>query len=283
MSIGIGLCIPNKKHGVNWSSYWTNRHPELKTYITGLTLPLSDAQIIRLGEFIEAIKVGLSIINMSDAFDIMYVLAGETAESSLKNLVKNAFHCTAVNSPTFAQYEGFMGGGAGQMLTNNYNIASSSTRFTQNSASLGVYTRTNNKTGLTLIGCRNTTEGRLTQLNDSDATNVQIGINRSIGTNTRPNANSSGFLIGVRTSSSSEQLYYNGSPLGAAISQPSVGLPNSNLCIMRYGKDDTYDGNSCTEQFSFVFLGRGLNATEVSTLTNAVEAYMDANGKGVIA
>lgn len=281
--IGIGISpLLNRGGGTDWSSYWTTRHTELSTYITGLITPLSDAQIIRLGIFMEAIKTGMSITNLSDAFDLMYILAGETAESSLRNLVKNAHHATAVNSPTFTAFEGFLGGGASQSLTNDYNLQTSSVTFTQNSASLGVYVRTNNKTGLCLLGCRNTTEGRLIQLNDSNGTNAQIGINRDISTSSRTLANSSGFLIGVRTSDTNEQMYHNGSPLGTAISKVSVGLPNSKLGILRYGKDDVYDGTSCNEQISFVFSGRSLNSDDVTALTNAIENYMDANGKGVI-
>ena len=81
-----------------------NAEAELTTYITGLTTPLSSAQLLRLNTLIKTIKTRLSISALSEAFDTIYVLAGETSESSLKNLVKDAHHCTAVNAPTFTQY-----------------------------------------------------------------------------------------------------------------------------------------------------------------------------------
>jgi len=41
-------------------------------------------------------------------------------------------------------------------------------------------------------------------------------------------------------------------------------------------------GLYCTNQISFAFIGGGLTATEARQVTNCIEYYMDALGKGVI-
>ena len=126
----------NGSTGVTASA--TTFEAELTTYITGLATPLSDGQKIKINTLIRSIKTGLSITDLDDAFDVMYILAGETAESSLKNLVKNAHHITAVNAPVWAQFEGYTGANT-KYLDANYNASTQGVTFTQNNASMGVY------------------------------------------------------------------------------------------------------------------------------------------------
>ena len=83
--------------------------PEVTAYIDGLTTPLSSGQLTALNTFVKALKDGLSITLLSEVFDVMYILAGETEESSLRNLIKRAHDAEAVNSPTFTTLEGFTG------------------------------------------------------------------------------------------------------------------------------------------------------------------------------
>ena len=59
---------------------------KLQPTLRGLTTPLSSGQIDKLNTFVAALKSGLSISALSDAFDVMYVLANETAEAGLKTL-----------------------------------------------------------------------------------------------------------------------------------------------------------------------------------------------------
>ena len=125
------------KSGINWSSYWTTQGvAELIAYNAGLATPLSVEQNARLETFIKAVKTGFSSTNLSDDFDVMRFLGGQTAESSLRNLVKNSHHGTAVNSPTFTQYESFKGDGLTSYIDDNYNPSTQAVKYTQNNASL---------------------------------------------------------------------------------------------------------------------------------------------------
>ena len=278
--------IPFQKNAFSFSSYWTTRHPELATYIDGLTTPLSTAQIRRLGEFIEAVKTGLSITNLSDAFDVMYVLAGETAESSLKNLVKNAHHCTAVNSPTFAALEGFTSNGSSSYINTNYNATSDKDNFAQDDASIGCYSRTN-QWSLTL----NSVECGATP-------NPSVGLSYKWGVTNFRNVNSNdsaenvamtstlGMFIGTRPNSITEIFYQNKGIDYQETNKASTGIPNKNIVILC-----TNVGNAVTttplyystKQISFFFQGKCLTQLQADALTDAFEVYMDANGKGVIA
>lgn len=77
-------------------------------YIDGLETPLSSVQVGYINTFIKALYSGLSITALSQFFDAIYILAGETAESSLRNIVKRDYDGIANNSPVFTQYEGFI-------------------------------------------------------------------------------------------------------------------------------------------------------------------------------
>ena len=93
----------------------------------------------------------------------------------------------------------------------------------------------------------------------------------------------SGLIIGSRTSSNIIYYYRNGSP----ISNGSVGMVSNTipdlvvggLCLNNSGSFSLYTGN----QLSLIFYSKSLSSGDVTALTNAFEAYMDSNGKGVIA
>ena len=115
-----------------------SNEPEVDAYLTGLTTPLSGEQVTRINTLVKNLKQGLSVESLSEVFDVMYVLAGETQESSLRNLVKDAHHATGVNSPTFEQYKGFKGNKTSHFVDTNYN-PSTATNYKQNSACMGAY------------------------------------------------------------------------------------------------------------------------------------------------
>ena len=275
------ICVPFGGGGINWSSYWKTRHPELATYTTGLTTPLSEAQIIRLGEFIEALKTGLSITNLSDAFDVMYILAGETAESSLRNLVKDAHYATAVNSPTFTAFEGFISNGTSQYLKTGYIPSVNGSAYLLNSASMGCYTRTNNASAdVVEIGARTAPGNRdaFIQCFAPPANTVKATLNS--GQVIHKAVTSLGFSIGTRTSVNNIKAYRN--KTGTADSDLSYAVPVYEVYILALNQSNIPIVYS-NRQVSFAFMGKGLSDSEVGIIVDAFEAYMDANGKGVIA
>jgi hypothetical protein len=255
---------------------------EVTTYIAGLTTPLSIAQIGLLNTFVAALKSGLSITNLSDAFDVMYILAGETAESSLRNIVKNAHYATAVNSPTFAALEGYTGA-TGKYLDTNYNPSTQGSRYTLNNCSLGVYSRTDANGLYSDIGSRTGTNdytailsryGGVTYMRLHSATNPVIQ---------DAEANSLGMFIVCRNAASEEGLfgYHNKSALSRLNTGNTNNIPNCNIFIGARNNNGTLEQESI-RQLSFACGGRYFSEAEVGVIVDAFETYMDANSKGVL-
>ena len=248
--------------------------PDLLTYIDSLVTPLSEGQLALLNTFIVNLKSGLSIANLSDAFDVMYILAGETAESSLRNMVRRAHDATAVNAPLFTALEGFTGNGINAYINCNYNLLNDSIRYTVYDASLGVYTRTFATIDIMIAGALAGTWMRIS----SSRTWLHINSNDD-APRVYVLAGGAGMRIGslIGTDGTGLFLYMNKNKYGATTAGDINGILNEGVTLLKYS---TYYSPS---QISFAFTGRGFTQSEANIITDVFEAYMDANGKGVIA
>lgn len=137
------------KKDTNYSAYSsgfaTTFQTEMGLYITGLTTPLSNGQKVLLNGFVTSLKEGMGITNLSDVFDVLYVLGGETSESSLKNLVKNAHHGTlqGTPNPAFTAGTGFVSDGSNGYIDTHYNPVTEGDNFTLADGAVGFYSETN--------------------------------------------------------------------------------------------------------------------------------------------
>ena len=263
--IGIRTAIAGSLGGgKSWDS-------DLVTYISGLATPLSSGQLTLLNNFILALKSGLSIINLSDAFDVMYILANETAEAALRNLVKRSHDATAVNNPTFTALEGFTGNGTSSYIDTNYNAATQAINYTLNTCSYGLYLKIlSSVTTGDLFAA--TTTGRIEIIGNNSVTGNRVYLNAlekliSLTKNV-------GMWIDSRLSTTAISRMINKS-YGTETNN-AVIIPDSNVLIQKsaYGYSNS--------QLSFLFIGKDLTQANGNTITDAFEAYMDANGKGVI-
>jgi len=254
--------------------------PEVSTYIDGLVTPLSDGQLALLNNFILTLKAGLSITNLSDAFDVMYILAGETAESSLRNMVRRAHDATTVNAPAYIPFEGFTSNLTSSYINSNYNPFTQGLKFVQDSASWGIYSRTS-RAGIntkTIIG-NNGVYHRMLLFNTSNQ--VTGGVN-SVGYDPVGNITSLGFYIYQRPNNTMCQLSKNGAAFNNALGGSSTPLNvNTFILCTNNGAGSPTGFDDC--QCSIAFIARHFSNAEALVIFNAVEAYMDANGKGVIA
>jgi len=255
---------------------------ELDLYTSGLTTELSIGYLTLLNTFITAVKSGMSITNLSDAFDIMYILANETTEAALRNLVKRLHDATAYNTPTFTALEGYTGNGSSMYIDTNYNANTQGSRYTLDSASMGYYGRLNVTTG-TPFGVFDNGGTTFSIINGRNSSNqFQVRLNTAgagvIGTNYVTGA---GLYIGSRTASNVTNGYTNG-VVGTTKTDLSVSMYNYTHYILAAHRSVGATQYS-TQQVSFAFAGRGLVQAEVTVIKNAFEAFMDANGKGIIA
>ena len=247
--------------------------PEIDAYINGLTTPLSDAQVSKLDTFVTSVKTGLGISALSDAFDVMYILAGETQESSLRNLVKRSHDATIIDSTIFTPFEGVKG--AGGKINTNYNISTQRENVSQNNFSMGFYSRTGGSDDNTIeMGVIISNPYILFQV-AFNGSKCYVEMSNNIGTGIA-NTSRLGFYSASRLNSNNYIVYKNGSQLVVEnILSETIG--NSNLYLL--GANTGYTSNI---QMAFAFAGRGLTENETLALTNAIEAYMDSNGKGVL-
>jgi len=254
----------------------TTYHTELVTYITGLITPLSAGQKTLLNTLISCLKSGLSIANLSDAFDTFYVLAGETEESSLKNLVSNAYHCTKNGAPVFVAGQGFTGS-LGNYLKTGYKAASHSVRYLQDNCSSGVYVRTNVAENASVAGFLNAA-GQGTQVIPRTGLNhYNTSFNSTAtGLNDGLSIDSRGIHISTRVLSTEYKNYIN-KLLKNTPAVASVALVDLEDYILTRN-DNGVSGQVTTRQVSMRFLGKGLNLAELSTITDCFEDYMDDYG-----
>jgi len=273
--------IPFRRGGVIPFSY----EPELLTYIDGLETELSDGQLTLLNNFILTLKAGLSITNLSDAFDVMYILAGETAESSLKNLVKNAHHATAVNAPTFTALEGFTGIPASLThISCNYNPNTEGIRFTRDSAMLGAYGRLNLPNALeTWMGTATTVGGaKYTLMTPRYLDTMYCPVNSGTNPTGANTATTPGIFAAFRDDSTHTRGYRNKTKLVDNAVIASVLVPSNDMVLLCRKINAAFSAYT-TNQLAFAWMGKTITEVQYFSFVDAMEAYMDANGKGVIA
>lgn len=271
MSITIGI---GKNLKVTPTPTPTANEPEVDAYILGLATELSEAQITRLNNFVYCLKNGLSISNLSDAFDVMYIFAGETQESSLRNLIKRANDATLNNAPAWVQYEGFTGNGLNANINSNYNASTQAVVYQLNNASIGAYARLNLAEDKIIMGSNSGTNYtdlvlRLT------TNNFNCRINGGAVSAAVANLDSRGMFITTRIDALTNNFYLN--KVHNSSVKASAAIPNNNITFLcRNGS--FFSSN----QISFGFAGKGLLQSDVNYISDCFEAYMDANGKGVL-
>jgi hypothetical protein len=253
------------------------------TYVSGLTTAISDTQLAYINTFVAGYKSDDGLTNLSDAYDVMYYLGNETAESSLRNLVKRAHDAVAVNSPTFTPYEGWAGDGISSYIDTNYNPATEADNYSLNNASLGVYSRTDAHGLYTDIGLRTGTDDYttiLTRYSANTIIRIHNGVNPSI---TDAESNSLGMFIATRDAAGETGLfgYHNKSALTRTETGNTTNIPNCNIFIGARNYNTTPEQLS-PRQLSFAFAGAHRTQTSVNYLTDRFEALMDSNGKGVL-
>lgn len=269
------LSVNNKK--ISTLSSGITYEPELTTYISGLVTPLSDEQKGLLNTMILSIKTGMNINALSDAFDYLHILAGETEESSLRNLVKRSFDCTKINSPSFTQYEGYSGDANVKCITTNFTPSTNAVAASQDNNGFGVYIRTSRAySGLKRHGAYSgstytyvyplATASSARSTNNGSSTNSSYSTSVSRGLTSSLRYGSDGFYTARNKS------------IGTMLSSVSTGMVAVKMWYMAANGLGTYD----EAQIAWGWYGKALSQAELNVLFDAVETYLDARGKGVV-
>jgi len=257
------------------------KNAETTLYLTGQTV--TPAQATRIDNFITMLKDSLQITALSSKFDVMYLLANESATLGLRNLVKRSHDATAVNSPTFTAYEGFVSNGTTSYIKTNYTVSTDGINFTLNSASIGAYSRTNNKGLLIPIGARTLSNTGRNYFYVHSDNKYYATVNQTATEVGEIITRADGMMVVSRVNSTEFKRYIKNSTdnVSATTSVVSTQVPEVQFYLLALNTANV-PGLYCTNQISFAFIGGGLTVTEARQVTNCIEYYMDALGKGVI-
>ena len=209
--------------------------------------------------------------------DALWVFAQTTSAGALKNWVTPGTHdCSLVNAPAFTALEGFAGNGTTSYINSNFSPSVDGVNYTQNSASYGLYSRTDANISKTDMGCEGAGGDNYIRARLSGNINWRVN---SGATSTQAIADSLGMYIASRPDSANQNLYKNKTEYTAAVAAGS--LVSEDFFI---GAQNASGSPSLlsTRQISMAFVGAALTQSDVNILTDAFEVYMDSNNKGVI-
>lgn len=242
--------------------------PETSALIARFTTPPTAARTALIDSLIRSLKTA----GLWTKLDAFYILAAETAQAAQRNWIADAYNLTPVSSPTFTTDRGYAGNASTAHLTTGLNPTTSGGKYTQNNASLGSWSRTDNNLAYCDIGVISTTivgsiRPRVTNLL-SASTNATAS-NPAIAT-------SSGLSAWSRTAGSVAEVYKNGVSL-LADTTTSLGLPNASFVLLARGTTTTPDQFSGNE-IAAAFIGQGLSDAEHASMYTAVNTYLTAVG-----
>lgn len=224
---------------------------------------ISTGRKVLVNKFIKDLKSDLAISRLSDAFDVLYLLAHENQVAALTNLVKDAHHGIAFNSPTFTTDRGFTGNGSSAYINTNYNPSTQGVAYTLNSASFGIYSRN----ALTGAPIGSGTRSYLFQSGPTTSARINGGeVAATSGT--------SGFYACDRSSSSRIDIYKGGVSIANDV-DVSAGFDNANMTIL------TLNTSYSTSQLAMGYVGKSFTASNSIKLNNCIEWFLDAIGAGV--
>jgi hypothetical protein len=213
--------------------------------------------------------------------DALYIFAAHTngASEALINWINPGTNdATLPVAPTFTAYEGLQGNGSTQYANLNFNLNSDGVNYTQDDACIFCYIRNNVQEDTFDLGGYDGTN-RTMMRGRGTADQVFNAVNQSAG-NTSNCLDSRGLILTERTASNAIEHYRNNVSLGTG-SNVSTGKPNVDIYACGQNNNGS-PGNHSTRQISVIGFGGLLTSAQRLALMNAIETYMDSNGKGVI-
>ena len=202
--------------------------------------------------------------------DAFYIFAAADAQASLLNWVSGSYNCTN-NSATFSADSGYTANGTTGWLDSGFNpTAAASPKFTQDSASFGVWATpptTNFRAGLfdgtngiriTPTPLSNILTTRINQASDY----VAPALNTAVG----------GLALANRSGAAASQDYSNGELLGSSTAVSAAPVDGT-IGFLREGSVGTLYAANGTG-IAFGCIGGSLSATEQAALYAAVAGYL---------
>jgi len=209
--------------------------------------------------------------------DVFYVFAvGTNSTDARLNWKSSSYTASNVNSVSWVAYRGFTGNGSTSYLNTTYTPSTNGVNYTLNSASGGVYSRTNSNLSVVDMGSSLTIGNDRLELAIRYG-NVFYGFVNS-GQGTVASSDSSGLFVASRTASNVFFLSRNGS----VIANPNTASSSlASLPVYICGGNLGGLTAPSTRQYAAAFMGGGLTPTESADLSTDLNAYMTAVGANV--
>lgn len=247
--------------------------PDAQAFITaaGITDPTQQSAINQL-------VLDLKGYSLWTKMTAIYPIVGGTASAHSYNLKNTAQYQITWNG-TLTHNSSGVTPTAGMSYGNTGLIPSSV--LSLNSAHISAYSSTISG-GFDLGGCTDFAQSDRIGFTRNYA-GVYYAINQTSGWNFTAINLTAGFAVCSRTGSGgSDCKIYQNSSLHDTGNQPSSGLSTNEIYLMQYNYNNTVTGsNQSSATYSYFSIGDGLNATDVSNLYTAVQAYQTTLGRQV--
>lgn len=251
----------------------TNYDPVLRNWLNKLSFSPSNPICKDLQELI----LGLRNDGNLTELDLFHTIGGlETDEQRLTPLISTANTAfTTVNSPTLDS-NGVTGNGSSSYINTLWNPASNGMRYSLNSASMGLYSRTNSTVGTSVdFGCKGSATSR-SQIFSKYSANGQFYLNTSSFKDVAM-SDSLGLISIDRTGASTGGVYKNGTLLDSN-TVSSLAIPDAVWFIGALNNNGT-PANYSARNIAFCYAGGGL--INQNALYNRVQTYMTRRGINV--
>ena len=252
-----------------------------KVIAEGIALPTGVQQIAG-----DLLIRELKVAGVWDKLDVFYVFATDNSALATLNWIDPSAHRATLHSSTsFVAKKGFEGDGSSSYLSLNYNPSTDAVNYTQDNASIGVYTNGDNNVGSTAdygdaafdfpIALDANTRIRFPHQNTGGN---RLNSSGTISSGNQLFPSTTAGLIGLQRTSStnldaldaSGNLNSNGSSARSAGVSTSGSIANATFEIFRYNPGTPQFGQS---QAAMAWVGASFTAAEWSAYVTATNKY----------
>lgn len=255
--------------------YGTTVNPLLETWYNALSVKPSATLLTNLNTLVTT----LNTAGIWTELDLFHVIGGmETDEQRLKPLKSTSgADFTNVNAATLA-VGGVTGNGSTSYLDLNWNPSTHGSKYTLNSASLGIYSRTDSVNANCDMGLYIAASSAFAQCYFGYTSNTALWRSNSSGFASKANVGSLGNYSWRRTASNLTEGFKNGASLGTDASATNT-VPNGDLFLCALNVSGTA-GQFQTRQQAACYAGSGAFAHP--TLHTAINTFMTSRGINVV-
>lgn len=250
-------------------------HPETVALLSRFSTPATDAWAAAYNDVLVA---PLKVEGIFAKLDYLHVWDANDAQSSDQNVIQNAHNATRNGTLTHTPKQGIVSNGSTGYVNENFNPGDGGSHlYTQNSAMIGFWSRTNNSGAVMDIGARVGANIQNTTLNARNGSNAAAyRINESTTGFSIANADATGMYILERTGAAAAALYRDGTLLRTSTGA-SAALPNLSfyLCAMN---DNGNAAVFSTRQYSASFGGAPLSSGEKASFRTILNNWHTAVG-----